>query len=68
MEPLAVEQPDGRGVEHSHLPHRLVCTDSRCNTASIVAVIKTQGSDTKLAGQMQPYCEAGSPHPAELAG
>lgn len=68
MEPLAVEQPDGRGVEHSHLPHRLVCTGSRCNTASIVAVIKTQGSDTKLAGQMQPYCEARSPHPAELAG
>ena len=68
MEPLAVEQPDGRGIEHSRLPHRLVYTDSRCNTASIVAVIKTQGSDTKLAGQMQPYCEARSLHPAELAG
>src|SRR5271165_6242141 len=63
-----VEQPDGRGVEHPHLPHRLVCTDSRGNTASIVAVIKTQGSDTKLVGQMQPYYEARSLHPAELAG
>jgi hypothetical protein len=29
----AVEQPDGRGVEHPHLPHRLVCTDSRGKTA-----------------------------------
>ena len=63
-----VEQPDGRGIEHPHLPHRLVCTDSRGNTASIVAVIKTQGSDTKLVGQMQPYYEARSLHPAELAG
>jgi len=49
-----VEQPDGRGIEHPHLPHRLVCTDSRGTTASILAVIKTQGSDTKLVGQMQP--------------
>src|SRR5208337_4015831 len=63
-----VEQPGGRGVEHPHLPHRLVCTDSRGNTASIVAVIKTQGSDTKLVGQMQPYYEARSLRPAELAG
>ena len=63
-----MEQPDGRGVEQSHLPHRLVCTDSRRNTASIVAAIKTQGSDTKLAGQMQRYCAARSPHPAELMG
>jgi hypothetical protein len=31
-------------------------------------VIKTQGSDTKLVGQMQPYYEARSLHPAELAG
>ena len=27
-----------------------------------------QGSDIKLVGQMQPYYEAGSLHPAELAG
>ena len=63
-----VEQPDGRGIEHPHLPHRLVCTDSRGNTASIVAVVKTQGSDTKLVGQMQPYYEARSLHPDQLAG
>ena len=42
--------------------------NARGNTASIVAVIKTQGSDTKLVGQMQPYYEARSLHPAELAG
>ncbi len=45
-----------------------MCTDSRGNTASIIAVIKTQGSDTKLVGQMQPYYEATSLHPAGLAG
>ena len=63
-----VEQPGGRGVERPHLPHRLVCTDSRGNTASIIAVIKTQGSDTKLVGQMQPYYEAKGLGPVELAG
>ena len=54
-----VEQPhDGRGPERKHLPHRLVCRNSEGATASIVAIIKTQGSDTKLVGQMQPYYEA----------
>ena len=60
--------PGGRGVERPHLPHRLVCTDSYANTASIIAVIKTQGSDTKPVGQMQPYYEAKSLRPVELAG
>jgi hypothetical protein len=62
------EQPDGRGVEHRHLPHRLVCTSSRGETASIVALVKTQGSDTKLVAQMQPYYEARGLGRAELAG
>ncbi len=53
-----VEQPDGSGVERKHLPHRLVCTSSSGETASIVAIVKTQGSDTKLVAQMQPYYEA----------
>ena len=54
-----VEQPEnGRGPERKHLPHRLICRNSAGETASIVAVIKTQGSDTKLVGQMQPYYEA----------
>ena len=49
-----VEQPGGRGIQHPHLPHRLVCRDSRGNTASIVAVIKTQGSDTKPWARIRP--------------
>ena len=55
----SVEQPaDGRHPSQRHLPHRLTCTGSTGETASIVAIIKTQGSDTKLVGQMQPYYEA----------
>jgi hypothetical protein len=36
--------------------------------AEIVAVVKTQGSDTKLVGQLQPYDEAKGLSRAELAG
>jgi hypothetical protein len=53
-----VELPDGRPLERPHLPHRLVCTGSGGDTAEIVAVVKTQGSDSKLVGQLQPYDEA----------
>lgn len=55
----SVEQPkNGWGPELKHLPHRLVCQNSNGETISIVALIKTQGSDTKLVAQMQPYYEA----------
>ena len=63
-----VEQPDGAGIRNAHLPHRLVCTNARGDTASIVALIKTQGSDTKLVGQMQPYYEARRLGRLEIAG
>lgn len=63
-----IEHPDGRGPERRHLPHRLICTSSRGETASILAVIKTQGSDTKLVAQMQPYYEARTLGRWELAG
>jgi hypothetical protein len=63
-----VEQPDGSPVRFPHLPHRLACTDSRGNTASIIAIVKTQGSDTKLVGQMQPCYEARGLQPQQLAG
>ena len=53
-----VEDPDGGGLQQQHLPRRLVCTNSRGEVASITAVVKTQGSDTKLVAQMQPYYEA----------
>ena len=65
----SVEQPEnGWGPELKHLPHRLVCTNSEGETASIIAIIKTQGSDTKLVAQMQPYFEAMSLSRWELAG
>jgi hypothetical protein len=63
-----VELPDGRPLEHPHLPHRLVATSSQGDTAEIVAVVKTQGSDAKLVGQMQPYYEAKGLSRVELAG
>jgi hypothetical protein len=53
-----VEEPDGGGLQRQHLPRRLVCTSSGGDVASITAVVKTQGSDTKLVAQMQPYYEA----------
>lgn len=63
-----VEQADGGPLERPHLPHRLVCTNSNGETATITAIVKTQGSDTKLVGQMQPYYEARGLSPIELAG
>lgn len=65
----SVENPaDGRQSQHPHLPHRLVCKNSAGDTASIVAIIKTQGSDTKLVAQMQPAYEARSLNRQTLAG
>jgi len=49
---------DGSSLQQRHLPHRLVARNSEGASASIIAVIKTQGSDTKLVAQMQPYYEA----------
>lgn len=54
-----VERSDnGHGPELKHLPHLMVCKNSQGESVSIVVLIKTQGSDTKLVGQMQPYYEA----------
>lgn len=66
-----VEQADTGGPVTSlacHLPHRLIATNSRGQTLSIIAIIKTQGSDTKLVGQMQPYYEAKGLSRIEVAG
>ena len=64
-----VEQPaTGAGPERKHLPHRLVCRNSRGQSASIIAIVKTQGSDTKLVAQMQPYYEAKGLERWQLAG
>ena len=53
-----VETLTGEGIYQPHLPHLLVARNSHGQTASIRVLIKTQGSDTKLIGQMQPYYEA----------
>lgn len=64
-----VQQIDnGRHPQRPHVPHRLVCTNSHGETASIVALVKTQGSDTKLVAQMQPWYEAQGLQRVELAG
>ena len=51
-----------------HVPHRLVVKNSRGESTQIIAIIKTQGSDTKLVAQMQPYYEARGLSRQELAG
>jgi hypothetical protein len=54
-----IEQPaSGHGPERKHLPHRLVCRNSTGESEEIICLIKTQGSDTKLVAQMQPFYEA----------
>ena len=65
----SVEQRDnGRHPERPHLPHRLVCEHSNGERAEIIAIVKTQGSDTKLVAQMQPWYEAASLQRWELNG
>lgn len=56
----SVERLDGSGLNHEdkYIPNRLVARNSHGETISITALIKTQGSDTKLVAQMQPYHEA----------
>ena len=54
----SVETLNGQPLQYKHLPHRLVARNSHSETISITVLIKTQGSDTKLVGQMQPYYEA----------
>ena len=54
----SVETLTGEAIGYKHLPHRLVARNSRGETTAITVLIKTQGSDTKLVAQMQPYYEA----------
>ncbi len=56
----SVECMDGAGLpqDRKYMPNRLVARNSQGETISITALIKTQGSDTKLVAQMQPYHEA----------
>jgi hypothetical protein len=63
-----VENPDGTPLQTPRLPHRLVARSSEGETASITVLVKTQGSDTKLVGQMQPFGEARSLGRQQLGG
>jgi len=56
----SVENLDGSGLrqEQKYGPNQLVARNTRGEEVSITALIKTQGSDTKLVGQMQPCYEA----------
>lgn len=59
---------DGGAIRNPHLPHRLVARNSAGETAEIIAIIKTQGSDTKLVAQGQPYYEAKGVGRGQLGG
>jgi hypothetical protein len=63
-----VETPEGHGLRDRHLPHRLLARNSSGEEVSILALIKTQGSDTKLVAQMQPYYEAKGQQRREVGG
>ena len=56
----SVENLDGSKLRDAqkYIPNRLKAQSSNGDTISILSLIKTQGSDTKLIGQMQPYYEA----------
>lgn len=59
---------EGGPVRRPHLPHRLIARNSLGESVSIMAIIKTRGSDTKLIGQMQPYYEARGLPRTDLGG
>lgn len=63
-----VEELDGRPLRERYLPRRLVARSSSGEEASLTALVKTQGSDTKLVGQMQPVSEARGLPVRTLAG
>ncbi|MEE8450774.1 MAG: hypothetical protein V3R99_02635 [Thermoguttaceae bacterium] len=63
-----VETVGGHGLQEKHLPHRLAAKNSSGEEASIIAIIKSQGSDTKLVAQMQPYFEAETLERREIGG
>jgi len=63
-----VETLAGHGLQDKHVPYRLVARNSCEEEVSIIALIKTQGSDTKLVAQMQPFYEALTLKRRQLSG
>jgi hypothetical protein len=58
----SVECLDGSPLnqDQKYIPNRLIARNSKGEVMTITVLIKTQGSDTKLVAQMQPYFEAKS--------
>ncbi len=56
----SVQNLDGSRLRHNqkYMPNLLQAQNKNGENVSIIALIKTQGSDTKPVGQMQPYYEA----------
>jgi len=63
-----IENLDGSRIKRPHFPHRLIAENSLGKKEEITVLIKTQGSDTKLVAQMQPYYEAKSRCREDLHG
>jgi PAS domain-containing protein len=64
----SIETLDGQPINNKHIPHQLIARNSGGETVSIAILVKTQGSDTKLVGQMQPYYEAKTLERQEING
>ncbi|MFM2429974.1 MAG: hypothetical protein RLZZ511_1187 [Cyanobacteriota bacterium] len=66
----SIETLDGHGIpqDQKYGPNQLVARNSQDQTISIPILIKTQGSDTKLVAQMQPYHEAKTKGPQTIGG
>ena len=62
-----IEMVDGSGL-NPYLPHKLVAKNSLGEIQEIIVLIKTQGSDTKLVAQMQPYYEAKTKQREDCSG
>ena len=64
-----VEEPEsGHTPTRRHIPHQMIVRNSDGDELRIIAIVKTQGSDTKLVAQMQPIFEAKSLSRTTLAG
>ncbi len=66
----SVETLEGLGLpqDQKYIPNRLIARNSNGEVVSIIALIKTQGSDTKLVAQMQPYFEAKTKEKQSISG
>ena len=63
-----IENLDATAIRRPFFPHRLIAKNSLGKVVKITVLIKTQGSDTKLVAQMQPYYEAKTKQREEYAG